>query len=122
MSQAKVDAYKERKKNRKKIEAHEKRMAWVRGLIALLVLALIVAWAGYSAYVKHMDNQPHKTTEVDYTAINDYSSDMSSQESEETDEAETEDEAGEAETSEDGAAEGEAAEGEAEQTDENSGE
>ncbi len=112
MSQAKVDAYKERKKNRKKIEAHEKRMAWVRGLIALVVLALIIAWASYSGYVRHMDNKPHKTAEVDYTAITDYASDMSAQDSEKAEDADqekTEDEASEAET-------------EAEQTDENSGE
>lgn len=110
MSQAKVDAYKERKKNRKKIEAHERRMAWVRGLIALLVLALIIAWAGYSGYVKHIDNLPYKTAEVDYTAITDYATDMSNTESEDADK----------EDAEDDTAEGEAAEGE--QAEDNSGE
>ena len=100
MSQAKVDAYKERKKNRKKIEAHEKRMAWLRGIIALLVLALIIAWAGYSGYVKHMDNLPHKTAEVDYTAISDYATDISNTEAEETSEETDGEEASESESAE----------------------
>ena len=91
MSQAKVDARKEQKKNRKKIEAHEKRMTLLRGLIALVVVALIGAWAGYSGYVRHEENKPHQTAEVDYTAVNDYLTDMSSHEDEDTDAAEGED-------------------------------
>ena len=92
----------------------------ITGLIALLVLALIVAWAGYSGYVKHMDNKPHKTAEVDYTAITDYASDMSAQGSEEAEDAD--EEKSEDQTAETDTSEGEAAEGEAEQPDENSGE
>ena len=109
MSQAKVDARKEQKKNRKKIEAHAKRMALLRGLIALVVVALIGAWAGYSGYVRHEENKPHQTAEVDYTSVNDYLTDMSSHEDEDTDAAESEDAgaADDAGNEDAGAAEGE---------------
>ena len=50
MSQAKVDRYKEEKKNRKKIMAKEKRQ-WMFTQAALgLVGIAIVAWIGISAY------------------------------------------------------------------------
>ncbi len=76
MSQAKVDARKEQKKNRKKIEAHEKRMAILRGVIALAIIALIGAWAGYSGYVRHQENKPHQSAEVDFNAVTDYMTNM----------------------------------------------
>lgn len=76
MSQAKVDARKEQKKNRKKIEAHEKRMAILRGVIALAIIALIAAWAGYSGYVRHQENKPHQSAEVDFNAVTDYMTNM----------------------------------------------
>ena len=72
MSQAKVDAYKERKKNRKKEALHEKHMTWLRIGIAALIVALFVAWGGYSAYVTHENNKPHQDATIDYTAVNDY--------------------------------------------------
>ena len=76
MSQAKVDAYKERKKNRKKEALHEKHMTWLRIGIAVLVVALIAAWGGYSAYVTHENNKPHQEATVNYDAVNDYTSGM----------------------------------------------
>ena len=45
MSQAKVDRYKEEKKNRKKIMAKEKRMR-IAGYVAVAVLSLPVSSAG----------------------------------------------------------------------------
>jgi len=50
MSQAKVDRYKEEKKNRKKIMAKEKRQ-WMLTQAGLGIVGLaIVAWIGVSAY------------------------------------------------------------------------
>ena len=48
MSQAKVDRYKEEKKNRKKIMAKEKRMRIAGYVAGCLVAAGIIGWAGYS--------------------------------------------------------------------------
>ena len=50
MSQAKVDRYKEEKKNRKKIMAKEKRMRIAGYVAGCLVAAGIIGWAGYSGY------------------------------------------------------------------------
>ena len=86
MSQAKVDARKQNKKNRKKIAAHEKRMAWLRRLIVLCIFGLIAAWAGYSAYVNHQENLPAKTAEVDYSSIMDYMTDLEKEETGQDDE------------------------------------
>ena len=46
MSQAKVDRYKEEKKNRKKIMAKEKRMRIAGYVAGCLVAAGIIGWAG----------------------------------------------------------------------------
>ncbi len=48
MSQAKVDRYKEEKKNRAQIMKREKRNAKIRGAVATIVCAVVVVWAGYS--------------------------------------------------------------------------
>ena len=50
MSQAKVDRYKEEKKNRKKIMAKEKRMRIAGYIVGCLVAVGIIGWAGYSGY------------------------------------------------------------------------
>lgn len=72
MSQAKVDARKEYKKNREKFERIERRKAWIRRGIALLIVAFFVAWGGYSAYVAHEDKKPHKEATVNYQPVSDY--------------------------------------------------
>ncbi len=72
MSQAKVDARKEYKKNREKYERQEQRKAWIRRGIALLIVALFVAWGSYSAYVAHMEKRPHKEATVNYSSVTDY--------------------------------------------------
>jgi len=85
MSQAKVDRYKEEKKNRKQIMAKEKR-EWAMmkaggGLLALLV----VAWIGFSVYQtvtapKETDtNTPVEVTDytVNTDALTDYISSLS---------------------------------------------
>ena len=50
MSQAKVDRYKEEKKNRKKIMAKEKRQWFLTQLVLGLLGIAIVGWSGVSAY------------------------------------------------------------------------
>ncbi len=68
MSQAKVDRYKEQKKNRQKIMKKEKR-EWMLTKAALGVFAaIVIAWAGVSVYqnVTYVPEDP--TVEVqDYT-------------------------------------------------------
>lgn len=50
MSQAKVDRYKEEKRNRAKIMAKEKRQARIMKACAGVLGAAIIVWAGYSVY------------------------------------------------------------------------
>ena len=72
MSQAKVDRYKEEKKNRKKIMAKEKRMR-ITGYIAGCVVAVaIVGWAGYSGYRAYENSKPVETVYTNLDAISDY--------------------------------------------------
>ena len=76
MSQAKVDRYKEEKRNRKKIMAREKRnwRLMQAGLGAVCVA--IVAWVGISAYqaLQPADDAAAevKTYTVDNSALDDY--------------------------------------------------
>lgn len=71
MSQAKVDQYKEAKKNRKEIVKKEKRKAAVLKIGAFVILAAIVVWIGYSA-VLTVQNAEGPAVTVDTTAITDY--------------------------------------------------
>jgi hypothetical protein len=77
MSQAKVDRYKEEKKNRKQIMAREKRNWFLTQLCLALVGLLIVVWVGFSAYqaiTKPAGDavQEVKTYTLDNSAIEDY--------------------------------------------------
>lgn len=71
MSQAKVDQYKETKKNRKEIVKKEKRKSFAMKLGAFVILAAIVVWIGYSAVVT-VQNAEGPAVTVDTTAITDY--------------------------------------------------
>ena len=77
MSQAKVDKYKEDKKNRKKIMAREKRQ-WMLTQAGLTVAGLaIVAWVGIGAYQAITAPSGDETAEVktytiDNSALDDY--------------------------------------------------
>ena len=83
MSQAKVDRYKEEKKNRKQIMAKEKReWAMIKAGGGILA-ALIVAWIGFSVYQtinapKEPENTPIEVTDytVNTDALNDYISSL----------------------------------------------
>lgn len=61
MSQAKVDRYKEQKKNRDKIMKREKReWAATKAGLSLIALAL-VAWIGFSVYTGFNAPEPENT-------------------------------------------------------------
>lgn len=72
MSQAKVDRYKEEKKNRKKIMAREKRNRTLGIAAGCLVLAAVIGWAGYSGYRVYENSRPLETIYADLDAVNDY--------------------------------------------------
>ena len=72
MSQAKVERYKEDKKNRKEIMAKEKRANMLRALAGGVVLVVILGWIGVSAYDMYQASQPLETVYVDTTAIDEY--------------------------------------------------
>lgn len=72
MSQAKVDRYKEDKKNRKEMMAKEKRANALRALAGGAVLVVLLGWIGVSAYDMYQANQPLETVYVDTTAIDEY--------------------------------------------------
>lgn len=72
MSQAKVDRYKEEKKNRKQEMAKEKRQNMLRAFAGGVVLVVLLGWAGVSAYDVYKASQPLETIYVDTAAIDDY--------------------------------------------------
>lgn len=72
MSQAKVDHYKEQKKNRKQIMKREKRMRILGRCAAGVVCVAIAAWIGWSAYRIYDSNRPASRTEVNVDSITDY--------------------------------------------------
>lgn len=77
MSQAKVDRYKEEKKNRKKIMAKEKRQWRLTQACLGLAAVAIVAWIGISAYQVIKTPSAEEAAEVkeytiDSTALDDY--------------------------------------------------
>ncbi|MBR1391037.1 MAG: hypothetical protein IJ567_06305 [Lachnospiraceae bacterium] len=72
MSQAKVDRYKNEKRNRKKIMRREKAASVLRTSVVTLVAAAIVGWAGYSVVQRYQDDKPASYTDVNISAISDY--------------------------------------------------
>lgn len=78
MSQEKVDRYKEQKANRRKIARKQKIMSLIRkSVLGLLALAL-VGWLGYSAYGTYTASQPRDTVEINYDAVTNYMTGLSS--------------------------------------------
>lgn len=76
MSQAKVERYKEEKRNRKKIMAQEKRKHIIGMIAGCLVGVAVIGWAGFSGYRIYENNKPLETIYTDLTAINDYVSSL----------------------------------------------
>ncbi|MBR5127837.1 MAG: hypothetical protein IKU69_05365 [Roseburia sp.] len=72
MSQAKVDRYKEAKKNRKETIAKEKRQKALTKVIGGALAVVLVAWIGVSGYRMYEASQPLETVYVDTTALDDY--------------------------------------------------
>ena len=77
MSQAKVDRYKEEKKNRKKTLKKEKRNRVLARTIGVVVAAVIVCWIGFSGYSYYQEKKPMTKTELSMTALNDYLNSLS---------------------------------------------
>lgn len=81
MSQAKVDRYKEEKKNRKQTIKREKRNRILERTVGVLIAAAIVCWIGFSGYSYYQEKKPTTKTELSMAALNDYLSSLSSTDS-----------------------------------------
>ena len=79
MSQEKVDRYKEKKANRKKIMRKEKIMDVVRKTVLTVIALALVGWLGFSGYTNYKESIPRSTVEVDYSAITEYMSSLQSE-------------------------------------------
>lgn len=79
MSQEKVTKYKEEKANRKAIMKKQKIAKIVRNSITAIVLVAVVGWVGYSGVAYYQENKPREVVEVDYTALNEYTSELSAE-------------------------------------------
>ena len=79
MSQAKVDRYKEEKKNRKKIMAKEKRMRIAGYDAGCLVAVGIIGWVGYSGYSAYEANKPMETIYANLDSVTDYMSSLNAE-------------------------------------------
>lgn len=82
MSQAKVDRYKEEKKNRKQILKKEKMKRLIGRICGSVVALLLVVWIGVSAFGRFY-TPPRKTYEVDLAALEEYMDSMGADEAEE---------------------------------------
>lgn len=72
MSQAKVDRYKEEKKNRKKEVAKVKRKRRAARIIIPVAVIAVAAWIAYSGITFYQEQQPVTVTDVNISAISDY--------------------------------------------------
>jgi hypothetical protein len=70
MSQKKVDAYKDYKKNRKEILKKEKRKQKLEIGIAALICAAFVAWFGFSVYQKATAKPAETNTKAATVEVN----------------------------------------------------
>ncbi len=70
MSQAKVDRYKEEKRNRAKIMARQKREWMITKICGAVLGVAIVGWAGYSVY--ETVTGPDASTENTFTETEGY--------------------------------------------------
>ena len=74
MSQAKVDRYKEEKKNRKQTMKKEKRNRVLARSLGVVIAAAVVCWIGFSGYSYYQEKKPMTKTELSMTALNEYMS------------------------------------------------
>lgn len=98
MSQAKVDRYKEEKKNRAKIMKKEKREMLLLKAAGTLVAVALVGWIGFSVY-QNVHVEPAHTYQVKTEALDNYLNGLSSDSTEtETEASGTEAESSQEET------------------------
>ena len=87
MSQKKVDAYKARKGQHNKADRKEKVLFGLEMFAWAFICVVIVAWIGYSAYVKVTGAKENvvQNTVMDTTALDNYISNLSTDASDDTD-------------------------------------
>lgn len=87
MSQKKVDAYKARKGLHNKTDRKEKVLFGLEMFAWAFICVVIVAWIGYSAYVKVTGAKENvvQNTVMDTTALDNYISNLSTDTSDDTD-------------------------------------
>ena len=77
MSQKKVDAYKEYKKNKKEVIKKEKAKKRLGTLIAALAGVVIVGWLGWSVYAKATYVEPDGSgTTLNFTEFDEYTNEL----------------------------------------------
>ncbi len=76
MSQAKVDAHKEEKKNRSKEMKKKKRNRVLARIIVVLVIVVVGVWVGFSGYRSYQANREDTAISVNTSAISDYLSNL----------------------------------------------
>ena len=91
MSQKKVDAYKSGKGQRNKADRKEKVLFGLEMFAWAFICVVIVAWIGYSAYVKVTGAKENvvQNTVMDTTALDNYISNLSANTSDDADSADT---------------------------------
>lgn len=102
MSQKKVDAYKARKSTRGRADKKEKMMFTLEMFAWAFICVVVVAWIGYSAYVKVTGTKAEvvQNTVLDTSALDNYISGIDTDEDADTTE-ETADDTDAADTTED---------------------
>ena len=102
MSQKKVDAYKARKSTRGRADKKEKMMFTLEMFAWAFICVVVVAWIGYSAYVKVAGTKAEvvQNTVLDTSALDNYISGIDNDEDADTTE-ETAEETDAADTTED---------------------
>ena len=102
MSQKKVDAYKARKSTRGRADKKEKMMFTLEMFAWAFICVVVVAWIGYSAYVKVAGTKAEvvQNTVLDTSALDNYISGIDTDEDADTTE-ETADETDAADTTDD---------------------
>lgn len=93
MSQKKVDTYKAGKKQHNKAARKEKMLFGLEMFAWAFICVVIVAWIGYSAYVKITGTKENvvQNTVMDTTALDSYISNLSAEDEEDSTDADTAD-------------------------------
>ena len=78
MSQKKVDAYKEEKKNRQQIMRREKRARRLEALAALVISVALIGWFSYAVIMHARSSAPVETvtTTLDTAAVDNYMTEL----------------------------------------------